>query len=146
MLQNQCAASASTDSGPNPFVANIALAARENTAFRAAFWTGEHLQMTLMSIPVRGEIGFEMHADVDQFIRIEQGAGRVVMGETRDDLTFKREVAEDDVVLVPAGSWHNVTNTGDEPLRLYSVYGPAEHEPGTVHLTKAEADAAEHDH
>ena len=80
MLQNQCAASASTDSGPNPFVANIALAARENTAFRAAFWTGEHLQMTLMSIPVRGEIGFEMHADVDQFIRIEQGRGIVIFG------------------------------------------------------------------
>ena len=68
------------------------------------------------------------------------------MGATRDDLSFDREIGADDVVLVPAGSWHNVVNTGDEPLRLYSVYGPAEHEPGTVHLTKAEADAAEHGH
>ena len=87
-----------------------------------------------------------MHHDVDQFLRVEQGTGRVVMGPTRDDLSFKRELADDDVVLVPAGWWHNVTNTGSGPLRLYSVYGPAEHEPGTVHLTKSEADAAEHHH
>ena len=68
------------------------------------------------------------------------------MGPARDDLSFRREIGDDDVVLVPAGSWHNVTNTGDGPLRLYSVYGPAEHPHGTVHVTKDEADAAEHDH
>ena len=69
------------------------------------------------------------------------------MGRTRDEEpSFRREVGDDDVMLIPAGWWHNVINTGDEPLRLYSVYGPAEHEPGTVHMTKAESDAEEHDH
>jgi mannose-6-phosphate isomerase-like protein (cupin superfamily) len=134
------------DNGPAPFVTDIESTTRANNTFRTTIWTGRHLQLTVMCLQPEEEIGLEVHHDRDQFIRIEQGAGRVVMGETRDDLSFKREVAEDDVVLVPAGSWHNVTNTGDEPLRLYSVYGPAEHEPGTVHLTKAEADAAEHDH
>ena len=134
------------DNGPAPFVTDIESATRGNNTFRTTIWTGRHLQLAVMCLQPEEEIGLEVHEHLDQFIRIEQGAGRVVMGETRDDLTFKREVAEDDVILVPAGSWHNVTNTGDEPLRLYSVYGPAEHEPGTVHLTKAEADAAEHDH
>ena len=117
-----------------------------NGAFRATLWTGTHLQLTLMCLQPEEEIGLEVHHDVDQFLRVEQGTGRVVMGPTRDDLSFKRELADDSVVLVPAGWWHNVTNTGSSPLRLYSVYGPAEHEPGTVHLTKAEADAAEHHH
>ena len=134
------------DHGPEPFVTDIEAATLDNGAFRTTLWTGTHLQLTLMCLQPEEEIGLEVHHDIDQFLRVEQGAGRVVMGPTRDDLSFKRELADDDVVLVPAGWWHNVTNTGDEALRLYSVYGPAEHEPGTVHLTKAEADAAEHPH
>ena len=134
------------DHGPEPFVTDIEAATLDNGAFRTTLWTGTHLQLTLMCLQPEEEIGLEVHHDIDQFLRLEQGAGRVVMGPTRDDLSFKRELADDDVVLVPAGWWHNVTNTGSSPLRLYSVYGPAEHEPGTVHLTKAEADAAEHDH
>ena len=134
------------DHGPEPFVTDIEAATLRNGAFRTTLWTGTHLQLTLMCLQPEEEIGLEVHHDIDQFLRVEQGAGRVVMGPTRDDLSFKRELADDDVVLVPAGWWHNVTNTGSGPLRLYSVYGPAEHEPGTVHLTKAEADAAEHDH
>jgi len=134
------------DHGPEPFVTDIEAATLRNGAFRTTLWTGTHLQLTLMCLQPEEEIGLEVHHDIDQFLRVEQGAGRVVMGPTRDDLSFKRELADDDVVLVPAGWWHNVTNTGSGPLRLYSVYGPAEHEPGTVHLTKAEADAAEHHH
>jgi len=134
------------DHGPEPFVTDIEAATLGNGAFRTTLWTGTHLQLTLMCLQPEEEIGLEVHHDIDQFLRVEQGAGRVVMGPTRDDLSFKRELADDDVVLVPAGWWHNVTNTGSGPLRLYSVYGPAEHEAGTVHLTKTEADAAEHHH
>jgi len=135
------------DNGPAPFVTDIEAATRGNNTFRTTVWTGRHLQLTVMCLQPEEEIGLEVHHDRDQFLRIEQGTCRVVMGEARDDEpSFRREVADDDVVLVPAGWWHNVINTGREPLRLYSVYGPAEHEPGTVHLTKAEADAAEHDH
>jgi mannose-6-phosphate isomerase-like protein (cupin superfamily) len=134
------------DNGPAPFVTDIEAATLGNNAFRVTLWTGPHLQLTVMCLQPEEEIGLEVHHDRDQFLRIEQGTGRVVMGPGRDDLSFKRDVADDDVILVPAGSWHNVTNTGDEPLRLYSIYGPAEHEPGTVHLTKAEADAEEHTH
>ncbi len=135
------------DNGPAPFVTDIESATRDNNTFRTTIWTGRHLQLTVMCLQPEEEIGLEVHHDRDQFLRIEQGTCRVVMGEHRDDEpSFRREVADDDVVLVPAGWWHNVINTGREPLRLYSVYGPAEHEPGTVHLTKAEADAAEHDH
>ncbi len=134
------------DNGPDPYVTDIEAATLGNNTFRTTLWTGRHLQLTIMCLQPEEEIGLEVHHDRDQFLRIEQGAGRVVMGPARDDLTFKREVAADDAILVPAGSWHNVTNTGDEPMRLYSIYGPAEHEPGTVHLTKAEADAEEHHH
>jgi len=135
-----------SDNGPAPFVTDIEAATLGNSTFRNTVWTGRHLQLTVMCLQPEEEIGLEVHHDRDQFLRIEEGAGRVVMGPSRDDLTFAREVGDDDVVLVPAGSWHNVVNTGPGALRLYSIYGPAEHEPGTVHLTKAEADAAEHDH
>src|SRR6188508_3321341 len=121
-----------TDHGPDPFVTDIEAETLGNNVFRSTLWTGRHLQLTVMCLQPEEEIGLEVHHDRDQFLRIEEGAGRVAMGPTRDDLSFKREVADDDVILVPAGSWHNVVNTGDVPLRLYSVYGPAEHEPGTV--------------
>ena len=86
-----------------------------NNTFRTTVWTGRHLQLTVMCLQPEEEIGLEVHHDRDQFLRIEEGAGRVVMGPTRDDLSFKRDVSDDDVILVPAGSWHNVTNTGDGP-------------------------------
>ena len=134
------------DHGPNPFVTDIEAATLGNGAFRSTLWTGTHLQVTLMCLQPEEEIGLEMHQDVDQFLRVEEGAGLIEMGPARDDLSYRREVSDDDAVLVPAGTWHNVVNTGATPLRLYSIYGPAEHAHGTVHLTKAEADAAEHDH
>jgi mannose-6-phosphate isomerase-like protein (cupin superfamily) len=132
------------DHGPEPYVVDIEDATLSNDTFRTALWTGAHLQLTVMSIPVGGEVGLEMHDDRDQFLRIESGKARVQMGTERDDLRFDREVEDDWVILVPAGSWHNVTNLGDEPLKLYSLYAPPEHPEGTVHKTKAESDAAHH--
>lgn len=124
------------DHGPNPYVVNIEDKTLENDTFRTTLWTGKHLQMTVMSIPVGGDVGLEVHPDNDQFLRVEQGKGRCQMGDAEDALTFDHEVADDDVILVPAGKWHNVTNIGDEPLKLYTLYGPADHLPGTVHQTQ----------
>lgn len=134
---------ATTDEGPQPYVVNIEKATLANDTFRTALWTGSNLQMTVMSIPVGGEIGLEVHEDRDQFLRVEAGRARVQMGPAEDDLPFDREIEDDWVTIVPAGSWHNITNVGDEPLKLYSLYAPPEHPHGTVHRTKAEADAAE---
>ncbi|OKO89062.1 Mannose-6-phosphate isomerase [Geobacillus proteiniphilus] len=127
------------DYGGKPFVVNIERAAEQNQNFRTALWTGKHLQVTLMSIEVGGDIGLEVHPNVDQFIRIEQGQGLVQMGERKDRLDFERRVSEGDAIMIPAGTWHNVTNIGHVPLKLYSIYAPPEHPFGTVHRTKAEA-------
>ena len=135
-----------SDEGPNPFVSNIEADTLANENYRTTRWTGSNLQLTLMSIEPGHDIGLEVHEHGDQFLRVEAGRARVQMGPSEDDLPFDREVEDDWVILVPAGSWHNVTNIGDEPLKVYAIYGPPEHPSGTVHLTKAEADADEHDH
>lgn len=131
------------DYGPRPFVVNIEEATLQNNNFRTALWTGEHLQLTLMSIDVGGEIGLENHPDLDQFVRIEQGQGMVLMGDQKDQMNFQEYVYEDDIFIIPAGKWHNLINLGNEPMKLYSIYAPVQHPKGTVHATKAEADAAE---
>lgn len=133
----------SRDYGPEPFAVNINKAAKENDYFRTALWTGEHLQVTLMSIEVGGDIGLEMHPDVDQFIRIEEGEGLVLMGYCKDELDFQAKVCDDDAFVIPAGTWHNLVNTGDVPIKLYSIYAPPQHPHGTVHRTKKEAMEAE---
>lgn len=124
------------DYGPNPFVVNIEETTDMNDTFRTALWTGDHLQLTLMSIPVNEEIGLEMHPDTDQFIRIEDGHALVVIGNDENNLYFEEMVYEDDAIIIPAGKWHNIINLGDEPLKLYSIYAPPQHPHGTVHLTK----------
>lgn len=131
------------DYGKKPFTVNIEEAAEANRTYRTAIWTGEYLQVTLMSIGVGDDIGLELHPDTDQFLRIEEGEGLVQMGHTKDNLDFKRYVSEDSAIMVPAGMWHNLTNTGNQPLKLYSIYAPPEHPAGTVHKTKEEAMAAE---
>ena len=132
------------DYGGKPFVINIEQATIRNKYYRLALWTGKHLQLTLMSIPPGEDIGLEAHHNLDQFIRIEDGNGLVEMGYRRDHLNYKRRVSDDDAILIPAGTWHNLTNTGTKPLKLYSIYAPPEHSYGTVHRTKA--DAEEHEH
>jgi mannose-6-phosphate isomerase-like protein (cupin superfamily) len=135
-----------SDEGPSPFVIDIEEATLANDNYRTTLWTGEQLQMTVMHIEPGHDIGLEVHPDRDQFIRVEAGRGRVQMGPSKEDLPFDREVEDDWVILVPAGSWHNVTNIGDQALKVYALYAPPEHPHGTVHATKAEADAAEHHH
>lgn len=133
----------STDHGPKPYVVDVEEVTTANDTFRTAAWTGEHLQMTLMSIPVGGEIGLELHEGTDQFLRVEAGQARVQMGKAKDDLSYDKQVEADWAIFVPTGWWHNVTNTGDEPLKVYSIYAPSHHPHGTVQQTKADADAAE---
>lgn len=127
------------DYGKEPFVVNINEASKQNKTFRTALWTGNHLQVTLMSIDVGEDIGLEIHPNVDQFLRIEQGQGIVQMGKRKEHLNFKRKVKDDSAIMIPAGTWHNVTNTGNIPLKLYSIYAPPNHPFGTVHATKADA-------
>ena len=133
------------DHGPNPYVVDIEELTVTNENFRTAAWTGKNMQMTLMAIQPGDDIGLEVHEDHDQFLRIESGSARVEMGPVTDELE-SWEAGDDYAIFVPAGVWHNIVNTGDKPLKLYSIYAPAEHAHGTIHATKAEADAAEHDH
>ena len=134
------------DYGPEAFVINIEEATKQNHTFRMALWTGCHLQLTLMSIEVGEDIGLEVHPDLDQFLRIEEGEGLVKMGDRKDQLDFQAKVYDDYAILVPAGKWHNLINTGKKTLKLYSIYAPPEHPRGTVHETKAIAEAAEKGH
>ena len=96
-----------------------------------------------MSIPVGEDIGLEAHPETDQFLRLDAGHGRVQMGASKDQLDFDREVEDGWAILVPAGTWHNVTNIGDEPMRLYAVYAPVHHSSGKVHATSADAEQDE---
>jgi len=115
----------------------IATAAEQSADFRRVLWTGEHTQLVIMTIPVGGEIGEETHDDLDQILSFVSGTGEaIVSGE-------KKTVAQGDLVVVPAGTKHNFVNTGENPLILYTVYGPPEHAEDAVHATKEEAEAAE---
>ena len=109
----------------------------ENTDFRRVLHTGEYSQLVLMSLKAGEEIGAEVHEDTDQFFRFEAGEGKVMIDQE------EHMVKDGDAVVVPAGANHNVINTGKEDLKLYTIYSPAHHPKGTVHKTKAEADAAE---
>ena len=128
------------DYGPDPFVININKATLQNDNFRLALWTGTYLQLTLMSINPRDDIGMEMHSDVDQFLRVESGQGLVLMGDSPNNMDFSERVYDDYIIMIPAGKWHNIINTGCTPLKVYSLYAPPNHPWGTVHETKEEAE------
>jgi len=117
------------------YVDNIEKATLANADFRRVLYTGKHVQLVLMTLPPGCDIGEEVHEDRDQFFRIEEGEG-VVRIDGVDN-----KVADDFAVIVPAGARHNVINTGDAPLRLYTIYGPPEHKDGVVHVTKEQAEA-----
>ncbi|MCL2501525.1 MAG: cupin domain-containing protein [Bacteroidales bacterium] len=134
------------DYGAEPAALDIDAYTLSNNNFRTALWTGTQLQVTLMSIPVGGDVGLEQHPDTDQFLRIEEGQGRVMMGDSEESLTFVQDVGKDFAIFVPAGVWHNLINIGDKPLKLYSIYSPVEHPHGTVHKTQEESEEAEHHH
>ena len=131
-----------SDIGPRPNAFDIEAATRENENYRTVVWTGTYLQVTLMSIPAGESIGLEAHPNTDQFLRLDAGQGKCVMGPAKDQLDFEQEVSDGWSIVVPAGTWHDVTNTGDEPMRLYAIYAPVHHAPGIVQPTKADA---EHD-
>ena len=126
------------------WVGNVEVETIENANFRTVLFTGANIQLTVMRLGPGEEIGVEMHDHLDQFLRIEQGSGRVTFGPSADQVDEEYEVKDDWAIVVPGGTWHNVINTGDGDLKLYSLYAPPEHPPETVHRTKAEADAAEH--
>jgi mannose-6-phosphate isomerase-like protein (cupin superfamily) len=119
------------------FVDDIEKLTEDNDDFRRVLYTGKHLQLVLMSLKPGEEIGAEVHEDHDQFFRFEDGKGEVEIDGVRT------KVKSDDAVIVPAGARHNVINTGDEPLKLYTIYGPPDHRDGVVHKTKADAEASE---
>lgn len=131
------------DYGTKPYVVNIEEMTLENKNFRTAKWTGKNLQMTLMHIPVGGDVGLEVHQDTDQFLRVEKGSAKVMMGRAKDKLDFEKTAKEDFAIIVPAGTWHNVINTGKQALKLYSMYAPPHHPHSTVHETQKEALRAE---
>jgi mannose-6-phosphate isomerase-like protein (cupin superfamily) len=131
------------DIGPKPQSFDLETATVENENYRTVAWSGKYLQLTLMSIPVGADIGLEAHPETDQFLRLDAGRGRVQMGPAEDQLDFEQEVEDGWAVLVPAGTWHNVTNIGDEPMRLYAVYAPTHHATGRVQATAADAERDE---
>lgn len=114
------------------FVTNIEKDTIDNTDYRRVLYTSENCQLVVMSIEPGDEIGEEVHT-LDQFIRIEAGQAKAVLNHTE-----AHELADDFAVIIPAGTPHNVINTGDTPLKLYSIYTPPEHKDGTVHPTKAD--------
>ena len=134
------------DLGPEPVVLNITRATINNKNFRTTMWTGEHMQLTVMSIPVGGEIGLESHPELDQFIRIETGFGEVMMGASENRLNYRTPVSAGYAIIIPAGTWHNLINTGNRSIKLYSIYAPPAHPRGTVHATKEITDQESHEH
>jgi mannose-6-phosphate isomerase-like protein (cupin superfamily) len=128
------------------WVGDIEQETLDNETFRTVAFTGQHTQLTVMRLAPGEDIGWEAHGDRDQFLRIESGEGRLELGRSESSVDETHEVEDDWAVIVPAGVWHNVVNTGAGDLKLYSLYSPPEHPDGTVHETKAEAEAAEHAH
>lgn len=121
------------------YIDDIEKVTRSNEDFRRVLYTGAHLQLVLMTLQPGEEIGEEIHEDRDQFFRIEDGEGEVLIDGSR------HRIEDDFAVIVPAGARHNVVNTGEEPLKLYTLYGPPEHRHAVVHRSKAQAEA-DHEH
>ena len=130
----------SNDHGPAAYAVCVPQAALQNTAFRSALWTGCFLQMTLMSIPVRCDIGPEIHPDTDQYIRVENGQCVAKVGSCRERMELQWCLSAGDAIFVPAGAWNNIINTGTCPLKLSSVYAPPHHPRGTLHPTRQDAE------
>lgn len=123
------------------FVGRIEKLTEKNKNFRHVLFTGKHLQLVVMALQPKEEIGTEVHDNVDQFFRVEEGKAKFVLNNGKEE----HVVGDGDAVVVPAGTWHNVVNPSPSKLlKLYTIYTPPEHPDGTIHKTKAEAEAAEH--
>lgn len=131
------------DIGPEPSVFDLETATTQNSAYRTVAWSGKYLQVTLMSIEPGASIGLETHPNTDQFLRLDAGTGRVVMGPAQDEVTFTQDVSDGWAIMIPAGTWHDVINTGSEPMRLYAIYAPVHHASGKVQATAQDAERDE---
>jgi mannose-6-phosphate isomerase-like protein (cupin superfamily) len=128
------------------WIGDIEKTTLDNENFRTVVYTGAHTQLTVMRLLPGEEIGWEQHDHLDQFLRIEDGEAELDLGTTESSVDETHRVGDDWAFVVPAGTWHNVRNTGSGEVKLYSLYSPPEHPDGTVHRTKAEAEAAEAEH
>ena len=128
-----------SDRGKQPVVEDIEALTLENENYRTTIWTGDKLQVTVMAIQPGDDIGLEIHHGIDQFLRIESGTGVCKMGLSKENLSFEKPVKADDAIFVPADTWHNVENTGDQILKLYTIYAGPDHVKGTVHPTHEHA-------
>jgi mannose-6-phosphate isomerase-like protein (cupin superfamily) len=133
------------DLGMLPWAVNIADLTNANGNYRHAMWTGNFMQLAFMSLQPGDKIDLELHNHHDQFIRVEQGEARVLMGKSEHEMTFNQQMQAGWAVMIPAGYWHEVHNTGTNELKLYTIYGPSEHKPGTIKATWEEA-ARDHHH
>ncbi|CAM2856541.1 cupin domain-containing protein [Erysipelothrix tonsillarum] len=125
------------DYGKHPSIFQIADLARQNDRYRTTLWTGEHVQVTLMSIPSGGgDVGLEIHDNEDQILFIVEGTGYVEMGYEKDNLTIQQEAHEGAMVIVPVNTWHNIKNAGDTTMKLFSIYSPVKHPFNTQQETK----------
>ncbi len=127
------------DKGKEPWVMDIEASTIGNPHYRSARWTGESMQMVLMSLKPGEIIDLEIHDETDQFLRIEQGEAQVLMGRDKDDLSYEKTVSDDWAIFVPAGYYHQLINTGSTDLKLYTIYAPAEHPKGVLNKTYEEA-------
>lgn len=132
----RCCTPCIKDRGNTPCIVNMDCLAKQNKCYRTALWTGSHLQVTLMCIPVHRDIGLEIHDNVDQFIRIEDGCALLEMGESKNNLNCRKQINRNYAVIIPAGTWHNIINIGKTPLKLYSIYAPPQHPFGTIDEVK----------
>lgn len=123
----------------SPFVGSVEELAKDNEDFRRVLYTGPELQLVLMTLPKGGDIGMEVHARVEQAIDVVQGEATAILDGK------KHALKAGDTVVIPPGTEHNIVNAGDEPLRLFTVYSPPNHPPGTVHATKQDAEADSED-
>ncbi|MBQ9369808.1 MAG: cupin domain-containing protein [Clostridia bacterium] len=128
-----------------PAIINIHKATLCNDWYRREIWTGKHLQITVMCIPAGGEIGLEVHEDLDQFLRVEYGVGSVYVGTEKKNVSYLGEADASSAIVIPAGTYHNVLNRRNVPLKLYSVYAPPKHPVGTAQRTKFDADLEENE-
>ena len=124
------------DMGNYPIIFSTKTADRGSTAFREALWTGEYMQLVSMNVPRGEDIGKELHEDTDQLITVTDGRADVLIGRAEDRLSPLGELKSGDSVIIPAGYWHNVINTGSYPLKLLSLYSPPHHPYGTKQNTK----------
>ncbi|NLL77375.1 MAG: cupin domain-containing protein [Clostridiales bacterium] len=128
------------DQGARPFVTNLRQDTINNNYFITTRWTCRNMQLILMSVPINSDVGANVHQASDQFLYIEQGSALVVMGTCMDCLSYQARVTDNYAIIVPAGIWHNIINTGTIDLKMFSIYAPSMYSHGSIYPTKEDAD------